>query len=409
MKIIAFQFVVLSLIAFNFSNSQCFLATISNGMEIRNSSGNIELDRLMNNQKADLETFFGVKINLFFGIEKSRTGNAFFSPYCNSLNCNGQVVLGNYLINELSFKSDSYTRLMAVFAHEFAHAMQHKYGWSGNSKWRELHADYLAGYYLGRNSSMNQSEVISTFNEFSSRGNFDFNNPDFHGTPEERGCAFLEGFKYGRLGNTSVYSAYNSGKNYITANNPCNKYQPQRATPLDLLYLAGASPEAAILVGGIAIVGSVILFSNDIYIRPTHNFGYYDNLDNIKYKNGFGWSYGLRKQFNRSALEYGITRVKYKEENSYNSYDKRITYFHLNYLHNFNLSFIPSRVQTYGGLGINLGKGTGFSGILGAYLPLIDRFNLDLRFELGNRLNQIHLGLIFKYQKDYLWNKNKQR
>ena len=66
-------------------------------------------------------------------------------------------------------------------------------------------------------------------------------------------------------------------------------------------------------------------------------------------------------------------------------------------------------MQTYGGLGINLGKGTGFSGILGAYLPLIDRFNLDLRFELGNRLNQIHLGLIFKYQKDYLWNKNKQR
>jgi hypothetical protein len=103
---------------------------------------------------------------------------------------------------------------------------------------------------------MNQSEVISTFNEFSSRGNFDFNNPDFHGTPEERGCVFLEEFKYGRLGNTTVYSAYNFGKNYITANNPCNKYEPQRATPLDLLYLAGASPEAAILVGGIAIVGS---------------------------------------------------------------------------------------------------------------------------------------------------------
>lgn len=93
-------------------------------------------------------------------------------------------------MTELSRKSDSYTRLVAVFAHEFAHAMQHKYGWSGNSKWRELHADYLAGYYLGKNSSLNQSEVISTFNEFSSHGSFDFNNPDFHGTPEERGCAF---------------------------------------------------------------------------------------------------------------------------------------------------------------------------------------------------------------------------
>ena len=258
-----------------------------NGMEIRTSTGNTELDKILHNQEVDLETFFGVNINLFFGIEQSRSGNAFFSPFCSSLYCNGQVVLGTYLMTELSRKSDSYTRLVAVFAHEFAHAMQHKYGWSGNSKWRELHADYLAGYYLGKNSSLNQSEVISTFNEFSSHGSFDFNNPDFHGTPEERGCAFLEGFKYARLGNTNVYNAYNSGKNYITANNPCNKYQPQRATPLDLLYLAGAAPEAAILIGGIAIIGSVILYSNDIYIRPTLSFGYYDKKNQIKYKNGF--------------------------------------------------------------------------------------------------------------------------
>lgn len=409
MKILVFLIGILTITTLNFSNSQCFLATISNGFEKRNSTGNVQLDKLLHTQKGDLETFFGVNINLFFEVEQSRTGNAYFSPLCSSLYCNGQIVLGYYLITELSYKSDSYARLTAVFAHEFAHAMQNKYGWSGNSKWKELHADYLAGYYLGTKSSVNQSQVISTFNEFSSRGDFDFNNPDFHGTPEERSCAFLEGFNYARLGNTTVYSAYNSGKNYITANNPCNKYKPQRASPLDLLYLASAAPEAAILIGGVAIIGSVILFSNDIYIRPTFNFGYYDQSSDIKYKNGSGWSYGLRKQFNRSALEYGVTRINYKQETPYYYNNKRLTYFHLNYLHNVNFSFIPSRVQPYGGLGINLGNGTGFSGIFGAHLPLIDRFNLDLRYELGNRTNQIHLGLVFKYQKDYLWNKNKQR
>ena len=410
MKVLAYIFVISNFFALNFSFGQCFLATIWNGMEIKNSTGNTELDKILHNQEVDLETFFGVNINLSFGIEQSRSGNAFFSPFCSSLYCNGQIVLGTYLMTELSQKKDSYIRLVAVFAHEFAHAMQHKYGWSGNSKWRELHADYLAGFYLGKNSSLNQSEVISTFNEFSSRGSFDFNNPDFHGTPEERGCAFLEGFKYGRLGTTNVYNAYNSGKNYITANNPCNKYKPQRATPLDLLYLAGAAPEAAILIGGLAIVGSVILFSNDIYIRPTLNFGFFNKQNQIKYKGGFGWSYGLRKQFNRSALEYGVNIIRHKVE--YPSYTdvKQFTYFNMNYLHNINLKFVPSRLQSYGGLGLNLGgNGIGVSGIIGAYLPLIDRFSLDFRYELGNKTNQIHFGLIFKYQKEYLWNKRKQR
>ena len=410
MKIHTLIFFTLSFFAFNNSNCQCFLAIVDNGMEIRNSTGNIDLDKILHNQKRDLETFFGVNINLFFGVEQSRSGNAFFSPFCNSLYCNGKIVLGTYLMSELSYKSDSYTRLTAVFAHEFAHAMQHKYGWSGNSKWRELHADYLAGYYLGTKSSLNQSEVISTFNEFSSHGSFDFNNPDFHGTPEERGCAFLEGFKYARLGNTNVYNAYNSGKNYITANNPCNKYKPQRATPLDLLYLAGAAPQAAILIGGLAIVGAVILYSNDIYIRPTFSFGYFNKQNQIKYKGGLGWSYGLRKQFNRSALEYGVNTISYKVENPSYSYVEHFTYFNINYLHNINLNFVPSRIQSYGGLGLNFGRDAiGVSGIIGAYLPLIDRFNLDIRYELGNKTNQIHIGLIFKYQKEYLWNKRKQR
>ena len=126
MKILVFLIGILTITTLNFSNSQCFLATISNGFEKRNSTGNVQLDKLLHTQKGDLETFFGVNINLFFEVEQSRTGNAYFSPLCSSLYCNGQIVLGYYLITELSYKSDSYTRLTAVFAHEFAHAMQNK-------------------------------------------------------------------------------------------------------------------------------------------------------------------------------------------------------------------------------------------------------------------------------------------
>lgn len=400
---------ITTLMSLNISFSQCFLSTISNGMIIENSTGNDELDNLLLVQKNELESFFGVNINLFYGTELAQSGNAFFSPLCSSFNCNGQIVLGKYLMGELSNKSDSYTRLVSVFAHEFAHAVQHKFGWSGNSKWRELHADYLAGYYIAMIKTVSESEVISTFNEFSSLGNFDFNNPDFHGTPEERGCAFLEGFKYAYTGNTNVYSAYNSGKKYVTANNPCNKYVQQRS---NMIFPAGATPEETMLIGAIIVVGTVVLLSNDIYVHPTYAFHFNKKDDEIKYKNGFGWSYGMRKQFNRSALEYGVSSISYKPklDNSinYNS-EKRSTYFNIDYVYNVNFRYVPSRIQPYAGLGINLGKGAGFSGVIGAYLPLIDRFNLDFRYELGNRTNQIHLGLIFKYQKEYLWNKNKQR
>jgi len=162
-------------------------------MYLESTTGDRKLDEILFKQKEDLESFFGVEIQLLFGTEISRSGNAFFSPACPSLYCDGKVVLGKYLMLELSRLSNSYTRLLGVFAHEFGHAMQHKYGWSGNSKWRELHADYLAGFYLGKTKVMSQSDVVSSFREFSSRGDFNFYNPDHHGTlPKKEDVHFMK-------------------------------------------------------------------------------------------------------------------------------------------------------------------------------------------------------------------------
>ncbi len=412
MKTFLFYTTLFTLIIAKNTFGQCFLTRISGNMIWDQTSGNIDLDNILSSQKKDLESFFGLNINLYYGTELDQQGNAFFTPNCYSFNCNGEIVLGKYLMSELSTKSFSYARLVAVFAHEFAHGMQHKYGWSGNSKWRELHADYLAGYYLGRSNSLTESQVISIFNEFYSRGDYGFNDPSHHGTPDERSCAFLEGFKFAYTGSTTVYDAYNSGKRYIFANNPCNRYSPQRVSALDIIYLFGAAPEATILVGGIVLFGSVFLLSNDFYLHPTYAFHFNKKSNPFKYKNGFGWSYGLRKQFNRSALEYGITSVSFKPklgDATYNYGEKQLLYFNLNYIHNFNFSYIPKRIQPYAGAGVNIGDGIGFTGIIGAYMPVIDRLSVDFRYEVGNRTNQVHFGLIFKYQKEYLWHKKKQR
>jgi hypothetical protein len=53
--------------------------------------------------------------------------------------------------------------------------------------------------------------------------------------------------------------------------------------------------------------------------------------------------------------------------------------------------------------------GFGMSGQFGLYLPLFDRLKVDMRYKLGNRINQLQLGLIFKYQKEYFWNKSREK
>ena len=371
--------------------SQCYLSnTVRHGMHIEETTGNQELDKILFEQKKSLESVFPVHVELHFGIEQSQSGNAYFSPSCQSLHCNGEIVLGRFLMVELAKRSDSYLRLVSVFAHEYGHAMQHKYGWSGNGKWRELHADYLAGYYMGLCRLSSEEEILSIFTEFASRGDFAFNSPGHHGTPEERSCAFIEGYKTAFSPNTNIYTAYSKGKNYVIMNNPCNKY---RKVSNSGYYLPPVSGELFALY----LAAYIVMVSNDIYVQPNINFYPYKKDELIGGR--LGWSFGLRKQFMRSSLEYGFS-----------TFGGRASSFDMNYLHDIQIRRIPNRIQPYIGIGMNAGTyGFGMSGQFGLYLPLLNRLKVDLRYKLGNRINQLQIGLIYKYQKEYFWNKSREK
>ena len=372
-------------------------------MLVETTTGNKDLDLILHTQEADLELFFGLNVNLLFGTELNSQGNAFFSPDCQSFNCSGRIVLGKLMMNSCAKQSDSYIRLISIMAHEFAHAMQHKYGWSGQSKYLELHADFLAGFYIGKLNSINETEVNSSIRQFYSSGDYKFNDPNHHGTPEERGCAFLQGFKFAQS-NNNVNSAYNSGKQYVIANNPCYKNQ-QPKTRSGYYFPTGSEYDGAVMI--VAVVAATVLLSNDIYYRRAYSF-HNPNLDNtMDYKNGNGWHFGFRRQFNRSALEYGVSSIRFKSKDELYSNVERNTFFNVNYVHDLNFARIPERIVPYVGAGINLGNGAGLFGIAGFYIPVFDRFKFDFRYEIGNKVNQLQFGLIFKYQKEYLWNKNK--
>ena len=119
------------------------------------STGNNQLDNLIQLEKSNLERFFKVNIDL-----KIYSGsNGLASKRCYNQNCNGTIILGKQLLLNEFNKSGPKTNeklgkymIVAILAHEFAHIYQYKHPEFKfkNSVIQEIHADMLAGWYMSK-------------------------------------------------------------------------------------------------------------------------------------------------------------------------------------------------------------------------------------------------------------------
>ena len=149
--------ILMLLILFSpYTNAQCTLnnkSSVSSGY--LNSTGNTEIDNLIKSEKAKLERFFNVKVDL-----KIYSGeNGLAKRTCRLSNCNGTIELGKeLLIFEYNKKGPSSGlsigkyMIMSIMAHEFAHIYQYsnpQFKFK-NSVVQEVHADILAGWYIAR-------------------------------------------------------------------------------------------------------------------------------------------------------------------------------------------------------------------------------------------------------------------
>lgn len=233
-SIIAILGVVLSI------DAQCYLSAGTPLWARSKTTGVVELDNFLNKERSSLESFFGLKIDLYIGEEN----NAYFSPFCDLASCQGQVSIGKDLMAELSTKSYGLVRLQAVFAHEYAHAYQSRIKLIASGKLPELHADFLAGYYIASTKSITNQQFQSILHEFFSLGDNDFFSEDHHGTSEERSCAIAEGFLLGLKGNVNLYQASQMGLDYIKRSIICesfkytNNYSPTPPAPkFEMLFV----------------------------------------------------------------------------------------------------------------------------------------------------------------------------
>ena len=158
------------------------------------TSGDPNLDRALAGEMSGQTRFWGLPVPFYLVDDSSTGANAFYDPQ------HDLVALG---ITMLQSRLEGYggAAVQGVLAHEMGHKVQYTlypqlFGtWARNT---ELEADCYSGFYMayqGLDWNAANGYLRSTY----SVGDYNFTNPQHHGTPDERVAAALLGF------NTAVY------------------------------------------------------------------------------------------------------------------------------------------------------------------------------------------------------------
>lgn len=189
----------------------------------------------INSEAMFLREVFGVNPNIFFMDDKD-SPNAFAVPIDTLDGYYKTVAFGETLVWSHHLKEGyKNVALSVIMAHEWAHILQFKLNPNlpSKGKSRELHADYMAGYYISRKQVASSvgwvswPDVQACAKDLFDIGDYSFNSPSHHGTPEERMTAFNAGYTLaldkmnkGEIespSDLSAQKAFAAGVNYVKA------------------------------------------------------------------------------------------------------------------------------------------------------------------------------------------------
>ena len=195
----------------------------ANGVEMLSSSGDPELDRSVNLELEQVSR--SLQVLPGFGFYDDQGGaNAFAIKESVIPNTQGTVIFGKQLLSdELTRHSWGGLAVAGIIAHEFAHIYQYQSGFyqlltaaQATNKLLELHADYLAGYYLGLKRLRGGDIDIKAFvDSLYLKGDTHFNSPQHHGTPLERKEVMLAGYKVGLTNNSNLRQVAQMGMDLV--------------------------------------------------------------------------------------------------------------------------------------------------------------------------------------------------
>jgi len=203
--------------------------------ELFDSTGDLDLDEDFVEEARRLSSLFNIAPSIRLWNDADGP-NAVASPHVSRKEYpHGTVYVGlRLLTQELYGHGRGGTAVAGILAHEFGHILQFDNGVRRNGKYTELHADYLAGWYLGRKNRVHVQKIEAFASSLYSKGDYNFWHPSHHGTPEERVAAMLAGFGSADL---SIHEAYDEG-NAVVRSRDVSKSKLETAlfNQLDRIY-----------------------------------------------------------------------------------------------------------------------------------------------------------------------------
>jgi hypothetical protein len=187
--------------------------------KVYTSTGNADLDTYLNGEKKYIESIFKVKVELKV-LDDSGSPNAFATPESsNTYFFDGTVFLGYALLSEEMAKNkNGIDAVRGIMGHEFAHILQNKLECPLQESSRELHADFLAGYYMGKRGLYSADGLTAFAKSLYEKGDSQLWDESHHGTPKQRLNIMLAGY-YASNTISSPQEAYNAGLRILTNDN----------------------------------------------------------------------------------------------------------------------------------------------------------------------------------------------
>ena len=109
----------------------------------------------------------------------------------------GFIMFGYYCAERTIIQTGSSLPLAGILAHEWAHQVQFANQWqvtgSATAAPVELEADAFSGIYMGLVKAWAGSQLDAYFQTLFSLGDWNFNDPNHHGTPDQRVAAGMVG------------------------------------------------------------------------------------------------------------------------------------------------------------------------------------------------------------------------
>ncbi len=193
-------------------NAQCVSIGVNNPVtkgQLLSTTGSSKLDNILYTESSNMKNTFEINIPVY-AVDDTESPNCTFRPSASI------ITMGKTMMLDEIVETNGTNSIISIMAHEFGHAIQHKYNLNVNSDWigkyPELHADFMAGWYMGKKKYLSSQEVLQIGKSFYEMGDYDYFNLQHHGTKDERLFAFYSGFLNSDL---NVFDAYRYGTNVI--------------------------------------------------------------------------------------------------------------------------------------------------------------------------------------------------